>query len=163
MGGREFEILSREIGDVEPAAVEAAFPGVVAKGMMLLPNVVQGSGPFPGREHRWMADTGANASERLAAACLYLALMTEACLDLIGARGPIFVEGPFAHNRGYLSALASLTAREVTALPGSTGTSQGASLLTGIEPTASSGAPVLDLIAGLEDYRRNWYAATERT
>ncbi len=66
--------------------------------------------------------------ERYAAACLYLALMTEACLGLIGARGPVIVEGPFALNETYLEILAALTGRDVIALPGSTGTSQGAAL-----------------------------------
>jgi len=162
MGGREFEILSREIGEADPAAVDAAFDAVVARGLMLLPNVVQGSGPFPGRERRWVGDADASAAERLATASLYLALMTDACLDLIGALGTIYVEGPFALNRGYLAALASLTSREVTALPGSTGTSQGASLLTGIAPAHSSRATMRDRIAGLEEYRRAWQAAMER-
>ncbi|MGO8105753.1 hypothetical protein AB9F46_36365, partial [Rhizobium leguminosarum] len=42
--------------------------------------------------------------------------------------------GPFALNGTYLKLLAALTVREVMALPVSTGTSQGAALLTGIRP-----------------------------
>lgn len=162
MGGREFEMLSREIGTAEPEAVTAAFASVIAKGMMLMPNVAEGSGPFPGEKRRWMGDEGASAAERLAAASLYLALMTEACLDLIGAKGAIFVEGPFAFNRGYLAALASVTGRDVIALPGSTGTSQGAALLTGVEPAHSSRETVRERIGGLDDYRRGWYSAIQR-
>jgi sugar (pentulose or hexulose) kinase len=111
---------------------------------------------------RWLAADGATAEQRYAAACLYLALMTAACLDLIGARGPTIVEGPFALNETYLSLLATLTLRDVMALPGSTGTSQGAALLTGITPVKGAekhfaAAP----IPGLAAYRTAWYAAME--
>jgi sugar (pentulose or hexulose) kinase len=94
--------------------------------------------------------------------CLYLALMTEACLNLIGAKGPVIVEGPFALNDTYLAVLAALTTRKVIALPGSTGTSQGASLLTGIKPVSGSERHFPPaILSGLDDYRRAWYAAME--
>lgn len=157
MGGREFEILAAEIGAASSDTVEAALETVIEKGLMLLPNVVEGSGPFPDQKMRWLADTGANAAERLGAVSLYLALMTETCLDLIGARGPIFVEGPFALNRAYLMALSAVTGRDVIALPGSTGTSQGAALLTGIRPaTTAENSRVRAELAGLIDYRQAW-------
>jgi sugar (pentulose or hexulose) kinase len=157
MGGREFEILVAEIGAASSDTVEAALETVIEKGLMLLPNVVEGSGPFPDQKMRWLADTGANAAERLGAVSLYLALMTETCLDLIGARGPIFVEGPFALNRAYLMALSAVTGRDVIALPGSTGTSQGAALLTGIRPaTTAENSRVRAELAGLIDYRQAW-------
>ncbi|MBB3569245.1 FGGY-family carbohydrate kinase [Rhizobium sp. BK491] len=157
MGGREFEILAAEIGTASSDAVEAAIEAVIEKGLMLLPNVVEGSGPFPGRRRRWIADHAASNAERLAAVCLYLALMTEACLGLIGAKGPIFVEGPFALNHAYLKALSALTNSDVIALAGSTGTSQGAALLTGIRPaTTTENSPVRAELAGLTRYRQAW-------
>ncbi len=157
MGGREFEILAAEIGDAPSGAVEAALETTIGKGLMLLPNVVEGSGPFPGRKMRWAGDSAADAAERLAAVNLYLALMTEACLDLIGAKGPVFVEGPFALNRAYLTALAAVTGSDVIALPGSTGTSQGAALLTGIRPPAAAEkAPLRADLQGLRPYRQAW-------
>ncbi|MBB3610795.1 FGGY-family carbohydrate kinase [Rhizobium sp. BK602] len=163
MGGREFELLADEIGHAAPEAVEAALETVIGKSLMLLPNVVEGSGPFPGQTRRWIGDTSANQAERLAAVNLYLALMTEACLGLIGAKGPIFVEGPFALNRAYLAALSSLTGSDVIALPGSTGTSQGAALLTGIRPPAAAESlPIRADLHGLRDYRRTWREALER-
>jgi sugar (pentulose or hexulose) kinase len=83
--------------------------------------------------------------------------MTAACLDLIGAGGGIVVEGPFALNRIYISALASLTGLDVVALPGSTGTSLGAALLTGITPAAAPAPQGTALILpALTDYRRIW-------
>ncbi|AYG68561.1 MULTISPECIES: FGGY-family carbohydrate kinase [unclassified Rhizobium] len=156
MGGREFEILTAEIGTASPDAIEGALEKVIENGLMLLPNVVEGSGPFPGRKMQWIGDA-ADPAERLAAVSLYLALMTEACLDLIGAKGPIFVEGPFAFNRAYLTALAAVTSSNVVALPGSTGTSQGAALLTGIRPTAvAENAPIRADLRGLRRYRQAW-------
>ncbi|NNH62010.1 FGGY-family carbohydrate kinase [Rhizobium laguerreae] len=162
MGGREFEILSAEIGPVDAEAAQAAIGAVIAKGMMLLPNIALGSGPFPGKASRWIGAEEASREERFAAACLYLALMTDACLGLIGAKGPAIVEGPFALNETYLQLLAVLTGREVMALPGSTGTSQGAALLTGIRPVSSAEThiPPTD-IPGLTAYRTRWHAAME--
>ena len=162
MGGREFEMLSAEIGQVEDAAARAVIEDVVAKGIMLLPNVAPGSGPFPGKVSRWIGAEGASRKERYAAACLYLALMTEACLGLIGAKGSIIVEGPFALNETYLSLLSALTGRDTMALPGSTGTSQGAALLAGIRPVSGvekhfSPQAIPDLPA----YRERWYVAME--
>ncbi|ARO27385.1 carbohydrate kinase [Rhizobium sp. S9] len=162
MGGREFEILSAEIGPVDEKAAQAAIGAVVDKGMMLLPNIAPGSGPFPGKASRWIDADEASREERHAAACLYLALMTDACLGLIGAKGPIIVEGPFALNETYLTLLAALADREVVALPGSTGTSQGAALLTGIRPVSGAETHVPPAeIAGLAAYRDRWYAAME--
>jgi len=162
MGGREFEILSAEIGEVSDAAARAAVADVIAKGIMLLPNVATGSGPFPGKVSRWVGVEGTSREERYAAVCLYLALMTQACLGLIGAKGPVIVEGPFALNETYLFLLSALTGRDTIALPGSTGTSQGAALLAGIRPVSGAErhfAP--SAIPGLSDYREHWYAAME--
>ncbi|NTF45022.1 FGGY-family carbohydrate kinase [Rhizobium rhizogenes] len=157
MGGREFEILAAQIGTATPEAIEAALQAAIEKGIMLLPNVVEGSGPFPSKKMRWIGDASATDAERLAAVNLYLALMTEACLGLIGAKGPIFVEGPFALNRPYLVVLSALTNTDVIALAGSTGTSQGAALLTGIRPPIAAGnKPVRSELAGLIRYRQAW-------
>jgi sugar (pentulose or hexulose) kinase len=162
MGGREFEILSAEIGKVGDAEAKAAIADVVERGIMLLPNVASGSGPFPGKVSRWINVEDASREERYAAACLYLALMTEACLGLIGAKGPIIVEGPFALNETYLSLIAAITGRDTMALPGSTGTSQGAALLAGIKPVSGVEKHFSpQAIPGLPAYRERWYAAME--
>jgi sugar (pentulose or hexulose) kinase len=162
MGGREFEMLSAEIGQVDDAAAKAVIEDVVVKGIMLLPNVAPGSGPFPGKVSRWLGAEGTSREERYAAACLYLALMTEACLGVIGAKGPIVVEGPFALNETYLSLLSALTGRDTMALPGSTGTSQGAALLAGIRPVSGVEKHFAPLaIPGLPAYRERWYVAME--
>ncbi|WP_209091274.1 FGGY-family carbohydrate kinase [Agrobacterium tumefaciens] len=136
MGGREYEMLAAQFGPATIHEIEAALGGVIEKGMMLLPSVVSGSGPFPEKAARWIADGDATGAERHATASLYLALMTEFCLSLVERRGPVVVEGPFAGNTLYLKALAAFAETDVIAMEGSTGTSAGAALLTGIKPVA---------------------------
>ncbi|CUX44754.1 MULTISPECIES: FGGY-family carbohydrate kinase [Rhizobium/Agrobacterium group] len=159
MGGREYEMLTQQFGPAPDDEIEATLSGVLAKGMMLLPSVVGGSGPFPGKTAHWINDDNATVAERHAAASLYLALMTEFSLSLIGRKGPVLVEGPFASNALYLKALAGFADAEVIAVGGSTGTSAGAALLTGTRPLAGRErhfAP--DSIAGLGSYRSDWLA-----
>ena len=159
MGGREYEMLTQQFGVAPGEDIEAALGGVLAKGMMLLPSVVNGSGPFPGQTARWIADDNATVAERHAAAALYLALMTEFSLSLIGRKGPVLVEGPFASNGLYLKALAGFADTDVIAVSGSTGTSAGAALLTGIKPLAGHERHfAADAITGLGSYRREWRA-----
>ena len=127
MGGREFDRLT----DGRPEAPDSAcVASVLARGTMALPSFAPGSGPFPAAAGRWSEDErGLTPPERTAAASLYAALMTATCLDLLGAAGPTTIEGPFARNALFLSALFQLTGRVVLAAPGATGTSFGASRL----------------------------------
>jgi len=151
MGGREFELLT----DGAPAApAPATVDQVLEEGLMVLPAAVPESGPFQGRPARWTGDPGSLSPEtRTAVASLYLALMTDTCLGLIGADGPVIVEGPFAGNALYCNAVASLTGRGVRASTESaTGTSVGAALL--FEAAAGVGAATPETTApGLEPAR----------
>lgn len=160
MGGREFEMLTAALGPFPPDGVLQVLPDVLASGLMLLPNVAEGSGPFPGQRLRWIeakTTPSPDRTARWAAASLYLALMTEACLELLGAGGPVLVEGPFAANEAYLSALAGLLGRPVMALTGSTGTTHGAALLCGANLPSENGRPIVPLCAqGLDGYRALW-------
>ena len=108
---------------------------------------------------RWTAEP-ATPGQRMAALAWYLALMTATCLEMIGAAGPVVVEGPFAANDDYLRMLASATGRPVEALPGNvTGTSAGAALLApgSVPPPQETPAPVQPdpaLAAHAADWRR---------
>jgi sugar (pentulose or hexulose) kinase len=161
MGGREFELLAASLGPFSAEEAAAAMPTVIGRQIMLLPNLAGGSGPFPGQTSAWVNDDGATAQERWAAACLYLALMTSTCLDLIGAGGPTLVEGPFAANPVYLAALRAMLDRPVMALPGSTGTSQGAALLAGRKGPAKAATEVTPPDWRVDAYRQAWLARTE--
>lgn len=127
MGGREFDRMmegfSRDHGEQDVATV-------MERGVMLLPSVETGSGPFQGRQHRWTVDeTSLTGGQRFVAVSFYLALMAATALEMIGANGPTLVEGPFAENPVFLTMLSAATGRPVSAVAG-TGTSIGAALLT---------------------------------
>ncbi|MBB2973386.1 FGGY-family carbohydrate kinase [Mesorhizobium sp. RMAD-H1] len=156
MGGREFELLTKD----SPATLDdaiAALPEVLSRQTMVLPSVVKGSGPFSARDMAWLNAENLSPSTRYAAASLYAALMTDVSLGLVGADGAIIVEGPFARNKIYTAALASLTSREVLALPGSTGTSLGAAMLAGMAPGETMPEPNdLALPATFASYAEKW-------
>ncbi|MCE7030561.1 FGGY-family carbohydrate kinase [Jiella avicenniae] len=167
MAGREFSAMAGEaLGAADHASAEA----VIARDIMALPSFARGTGPFAERAGEWTVDpAGLTQSERTAAASLAIALTTSVCLDLVGAEGPIIVEGPFGRNAVYCDALAMLTGRPVEAKPGLSGTSAGAALLArgkdaqapsrsggvGLEgATASPRRPIRGLAAYAESWRR---------
>ncbi len=154
MGGREFDLLTGG-STFEPDA--DTLDQVIREQFMILPSIMQGSGPYPAYAPIRLNDESRSAPEQNAAASLYTALMTNTCLELIGAAGPTIVEGPFSRNRTYLSALRSLTGREIVASPGSTGTSLGAALLAGarcpLKPVSDDVAPLNE---AFDVYAQNW-------
>jgi len=107
MGGREAQLL----GGVEEEALQsdgmAALHSVVKEEVMVLPSLVPGVGPYPHRRSCWINEPSQNA-KRQAAACLYLALMADASLDLIGARERLLIEGRFVGSTVFSRALATL-------------------------------------------------------
>ncbi len=123
MGGREFELLT---GGNPAKPSDANLERVIAERIMALPTFVPGVGPFPRGKGRWSRDPAAlSAGERNAAASLYLALMTAESLMLAGAAGPIIVEGPFARNDVFCSALSAIAGRPVEPSDAGTGTMLG--------------------------------------
>ena len=161
MGGREFERLTagRERG-YKPGDVH----GAIEKNVMLLPSVEPHSGPFQGRQQDWtVEEQNLSAGERLVAISFYLALMTATGLEMIGALGPVLVEGPFAENEIYLDMLAAATGRPVAAIAG-TGTSIGAALLTQDSPVkADSGSASRPADKpSWNTYARRWQALAGR-
>lgn len=159
MGGREWDLLTRDLAATSYDEERKAAANVIRLGAMILPSVVIGTGPFPDAQFRWRNEPQEPA-ERKAAASLYTALMTQTCLDLIGAEGPVVVEGPFALNQLYLEALHSLSRRDVYASEATTGTAIGAALLTGI----SLEVPMTRIdgqIDGLAAYAEHWLKSAE--
>lgn len=159
MGGREWDMLTRGLPPTAPHEETEALQSVLDKGVMLLPSVVEKTGPYPDNTACWISEP-ANPAERRVAASLYEALMTVTCLDLIGADGPLIVEGPFAANSLYLEALHSLTDRPVFASEATTGTAIGAALLTGLKIKVPM-HPVTGTIEKLEAYAVLWRARAD--
>ena len=155
MGGREYDLL-RPADAVVPTDADRA---AVLDGLFLLPSVEPGSGPFPGRAGGFLTEPATDGQRSLAIAW-YLALMTETCLDLVGARGPTIVEGPFARNPDYLRMIAALRSDGVEASVSATGTAAGAAMLLGAAKARPSGTRVqVGDGAALRRYAARWREA----
>lgn len=154
MGGREFDLLTR--GANTPFGMTDA-EAVISDNIHALPGQVQGVGPFPNAPGGWSGNAPEFSAQRMAAATLYLALMSQTCLDLSGATGPIVIEGPFAGNRLYAQILSALTQRSVHLSSDATGTATGAAMLISSARGKGLGAAVVPAkLAGLEVYADNW-------
>ncbi len=94
MGGREAEaIVSAES---LPLANDTALMQVIASGATALPSFATAGGPFRILPGRVFADGTLDAAGRAALAILYVALVSDWCLDRLGAAADIYVTGPFA-------------------------------------------------------------------
>lgn len=157
MGGREFDQLVGEV--VTPNAADIA--RIIGGDVRVQPNFTPGVGPFPHSPGHWTHEPASlTPGERTAAASLYLALVTRACLDLCGLGREIIIEGPLARNALFGQALARLSGVPVRASGDATGTSLGASMLFGAgrgHAAAGAAATPLDL-AGFDAYAARWKA-----
>jgi sugar (pentulose or hexulose) kinase len=116
MGGREAELLEDCAGDFVDVAAHAdelmlLAARAVDNGIFALPAFEPGVGPFPKHVGCWIDRPGDKLGRR-AVAALYLALMANASLDLIGARGRIIIEGRFGGDPVFTRALAVLRPRD---------------------------------------------------
>jgi sugar (pentulose or hexulose) kinase len=160
MGGREFSLLTE--GQPE-GWTEDDVAHVLARYTRLLPATQQGSGPFPHHAAIWLDADRITSGQRFAAISFYLAVMTAACLDLIGADGPTIIEGPFARNRLFTRMLAAATARPVIASEAATGTSMGAALLASDQASALGKGQQIEPPGdpAWANYARSWRATVE--
>lgn len=138
MGGREYAAIAQHQGlEAEPS--EQDLSDVLTSGVLAMPSFSEAGGPFPERSGAIIGlepttpktPTRPKApAQRAALAALYCALMTDVCLELLGARGEIVVEGRFASNRLYCRVLAALReGQSVSCSLDNTGTLVGAALL----------------------------------
>jgi len=166
MGGREIEILLDGQGRLDlPAdqpALLAAAQGVVAAGAMVLPTFASGVGPFPRGGGAWVKEPR-DREGRISAIGLYAALVADVSLDLVGARGPVLIEGRFAEAEVFTRALAALRpADSIHVSDAPSDVSFGA--LRMIDPNlrpAGSLARVWPLDVPLAGYKRDWRARAE--
>jgi L-fuculokinase len=111
-----------------------------------------------------------SAQERYALATLYCALMSDYCLDMLGAdTGPVIIEGSFTGNPYFAGVLAALRPGQAVEVSSDTsGTTHGGWMLrhwggpalaaAGGDELASPMATLLS-IPGLQEYRAAWRAA----
>jgi sugar (pentulose or hexulose) kinase len=163
MGGREYAAICGGRVPPEPPSVEE-LGAVLDRGTLALPAFSAAGGPFPGRVGEIVGPAPRTPRESGALAALYCALVTDVALDLVGARGDLIVEGPFARNPAYASALAGLRAPLPVLLSGdATGTLEGARLLA--DWPAVVPATALDAVPGsgaeaLARHRERWRSAS---
>ena len=128
MGGRERELTSRS-SEVNEEALNKLLSNTQAPSM-LMPSVVQGTGPYPDATSTWIGESCSDDPElHDCALALYLALMTHECMEMIGSAGPTFIEGPLAQDRLYAQMLTAISERPVLISDSETGTSIGAAML----------------------------------
>jgi sugar (pentulose or hexulose) kinase len=160
MGGREIDILTRgKPSSASAPSVESAVRAVEANAMAL-PTGVPGVGPFPNTEPRTAVSTGHDPN---VIAQLYVALMADACLDLIGSQDYLVIDGQFSRATVFARALASLRqGMTVLASGNENGIAQGALSLvdSGMSqgPLQTVSPPPVDMTR----YRNLWRRGAER-
>ena len=163
MGGREYAAIA---GPENAAPSIRDLEHVIAARAMALPSFAEAGGPFAGRVGRVVAEWKLSPSERVALASLYVALVTDVMLDLLGASATIVIDGPFASNPLYAGILKTFRPRaSISTSNLASGAAAGALALVLGEtaPTASvadrlvTALPVAELI----EYRHTWRAIVE--
>jgi len=117
MGGREVELI--ELATSSPVDTKAqkdllvrVAETLIKNGSFALPTFQKGVGPFPTNIACWVKQPSDQLGRR-ALGGLYLALVTNVSLDLIGSRGPLVIEGRFADDAVFTGALAALRKQPV--------------------------------------------------
>lgn len=157
MGGREYDVASG--GWAKPISSETA-AAVIAKRAFALPSFAPG-GPMPGHEGHFVGPP-VEGEERAAVAMLYVALMTDLSLDLIGSANAIVIDGGLVKTRLYASVLAAFRSQQsVHTSSNPEGSAFGAAAL--VFDTIDRNPFVNDCViaepatlSGLDAYRREW-------
>ncbi len=155
-GGREYELIQQGHPAQQTSKDNSE---VLNSNLMILPAVEPQTGPFRGKQMRWIgAEPAIGSGTRSVALSYYLALMTDTCLQLTGADGPTIVEGPFARNAEFVAMLGATTGRDVLISDAATGTSIGAALLLGSSTRLANPdvAPPPKNLADLQNYASLW-------
>lgn len=167
MGGREAELLATSEGKFIDVASEAdrllkITPRLVSEGRMAVPSFSGGTGPFPDNPGHWLGEPH-DELERRAACGLYLALMADVSLDLIGSCDCLVIEGRFAADPVFTAALASLRPQQkIYLLHAQNAVAYGAIglLRPGLMPPESL-LPITPLDINLGNYADRWHAAAK--
>jgi sugar (pentulose or hexulose) kinase len=117
MGGREVELI--ELAASSPLDTKTqkelllhTAETMVRNGAFVLPTFQSGVGPFPKSVGHWI-ERPTDQIGRRALAGLYLALVANVSLELIGSKGPVVIEGRFADDPVFTGALAAMQKQPV--------------------------------------------------
>jgi sugar (pentulose or hexulose) kinase len=164
MGGREAELIADGAeGPADERTQIDRLPGLIAAGVQIHPSFAPGVGPFPRHRGGWSGEPVDN-TDRRAALALYLALMADVSLELIGSRDRLLVEGRFAASTAFVRALASLRpGQRVYVCDAEDDVAYGALRL--VDPGRAPPSPlvlVAPLEPSLDGYRARWRADLAR-
>lgn len=159
MGGREFDVIAgAAVSNIDHAQIQRAIDARIMAWPAYAP-----AGPF-GHLAAPALPAMRDPAERAAVAMLYVALMTDFCLDSIRSSNAIVIDGGLSTGRVLAQLLAQLRPQQsVQQAEMSEGTAAGAALLAfaahGTRFTLPRPAPVVSAaFEGLEAYRRQWRA-----
>lgn len=123
MGGREYAEICKQLGaNLDGDCQVQDVQDIIDNDVFALPDFSNGSGPYGGHKSQ-IIGTPKSAH---ALASLYCAMMIDIELDLLGAEGPIVIEGSFADNTMICSLLSLMRSRQdVYRLQSDNGIAQG--------------------------------------
>lgn len=163
MGGREFDVIRN---GAPPEITGEALKTVITRKVFALPSFAVG-GPLPETAGEIVGQVGTEA-ERAALALLYVVLMTDYCLDLIGSANTIIVDGGLVRTGFYAEALARLRpGQRVLSSDQPEGSATGAAALAyeakgvAVRPVACAEVAPL-VLPDLTEYRTAWRELVER-
>ncbi len=159
MGGREFEAVCEQAGSwLGEQFDETDLQLVIDEQVFALPDFSDGSGPFGGNKSTFVGTV--TVISGMALASIYCALMMDYQLDMLNAKGDIFIEGAFLKNPLLCAVLNQLRSKQSVYLSmDSTGTVQGAAYLTILDEVDcyinKSASETINL-SSFEVYRDKW-------
>jgi len=160
MGGRELELISQvsaqQLTNCEPQKLIGRLAALLDTGAAAMPTFAAGFGPYPRARGEWR-NKPHDAGDQRAIAGLYLALMADACLDLVDSRDTLLIEGRFAEAVIFVGALAALRPRQKLFISNAVDVPYGALRLIYPELAPSSPLlPVAPLDVDFRGYARAW-------
>jgi sugar (pentulose or hexulose) kinase len=156
MGGREFSELAGS--DAEPCEL-TDLQALIAQGTMALPSFAGASGPFAHRSGSIQGPAPSDARQRYALATLYCVLMSDYCLEALGADQDIVVEGSFTGNPWFAPLLAALRPNQkISSTDDSSGTTCGGWMLHHWRraPVSRKHTAAKIKLGGWQEYKQRW-------
>lgn len=162
MGGREVELIagldSFSLTDnSSPSILIERLIKLIANNVYLLPTFSGAAGPYPNSTGGWENEPN-DVIDRHAITGLYLALMTDTILGLIGSKDHLLIEGRFAKETVFIRALATLRPQQkIYVSNADNDVAYGALRLVSPDlPPQSKLTPVMPLDIDLQVYAETW-------
>lgn len=165
MGGREFESICEQAGSwLGEQFDQTDLQAVIDSKVFAMPDFSNGSGPFGGSKSGFVGPV--DKVSGIGLATIYCALMIDYQLDMLEARGHVFIEGAFLKNPLLCAVVNQLRdSQDVYLSLDSTGTVLGAAYLTnwgGVSTDIETSKVDLTDLKGLGQYKALWLEQIEK-